>query len=75
MTLPATWDGVFDNKSGSMNTAACSNGQFGLASRFPTFGDVPTFPFIGGAFAVSGWNSPNCGTCWSLTNPKTGITI
>ncbi|KAG7149929.1 Protein SnodProt1 like protein [Verticillium longisporum] len=25
------------------------------------------FPYIGGAPAVSGWNSPNCGTCWELS--------
>ena len=25
------------------------------------------FPYIGGAQAVAGWGSPNCGTCWSAT--------
>lgn len=29
-------------------------------------GDIPTFPFIGGAQAIAGWNSPSCGTCWRL---------
>jgi hypothetical protein len=57
-----------------MNNVACSNGANGLAARFPTFGDVPTFPFIGGAFDVV-WNSPNCGSCWTLTNPATGTSI
>ena len=45
-----------------------------MVARFPTFGDVPTFPFIGGAFDVV-WNSPNCGGCWTLTNPATSVSI
>jgi len=30
-------------------------------------GDVKGFPYIGGAQAIGGWNSPNCGTCWKAT--------
>lgn len=73
-TLRTTFDPTYDNKSGSMNNAACSNGANGLSARFPTFGDVPSFPFIGGAFDVV-WNSPNCGSCWNLTNAATGTSI
>ena len=73
-TLRATFDATYDNKNGSLNSVACSNGANGLVARFPTFGDVPTFPFIGGAFDVV-WNSPNCGGCWSLTNPATSVSI
>ena len=73
-TLRATFDTTYDNKSGSMNNVACSNGANGLSARFPTFGDVPSFPFIGGAFDVV-WNSPNCGSCWTLTNAATGTSI
>jgi hypothetical protein len=73
-TLRTTFDPTYDNKFGSMNTVACSNGANGLSARFPTFGDVPSFPFIGGAFDVV-WNSPNCGGCWTLTNPATGTSI
>jgi hypothetical protein len=69
-----TYDAAYDNKNSSLNSVACSNGANGLAARFPTFGDVPSFPFIGGAFDVV-WNSPNCGGCWNLTNPATGATI
>nr|AKB94552.1 cerato-platanin-like protein 1 [Heterobasidion annosum]CEH24659.1 cerato-platanin 3 [Heterobasidion irregulare]CEH24660.1 cerato-platanin 3 [Heterobasidion irregulare]CEH24661.1 cerato-platanin 3 [Heterobasidion irregulare] len=58
-----------------MNTAACSNGPHGLASKFPTFGDLPDYPYVGGVFAVSSWNSANCGTCWAVTYPETGVTI
>jgi len=68
-----TYDTAYDVSSASLNTVACSNGANGLVSRFPTFGDLPNFPNIGGAPAVAGWNSPNCGTCWALTyTPPTG---
>jgi hypothetical protein len=30
-------------------------------------GQIPNFPYIGGASAVGGWNSPACGTCWAAT--------
>jgi len=72
--LRATYDATFDNRAGSLNSVACSNVPNGLASRFPTFGDIPNFPFIGGAFDVA-WNSPNCGGCWNITNPTTGVSI
>jgi hypothetical protein len=74
LTLRATYDTSYDNKSGSLNTVACSDGPNGLAAQFPTFGDIPSFPFIGGAFDVV-WNSPNCGSCWNLTNMDTGVSI
>jgi len=72
--LRATYDTTYDNKSGSLNSVACSDGPNGLAARFPTFGDIPSFSFIGGAFDVV-WNSPNCGSCWNLTNMGTGVSI
>ncbi|KAI0308093.1 hypothetical protein B0F90DRAFT_1807398 [Multifurca ochricompacta] len=50
--LRATLDTTFDNKDGSLNGVACSNGPNGLASRFPTFGDIPSFPYIGGAYDI-----------------------
>jgi hypothetical protein len=72
--LRATFDTTFDNPTGSLNNVACSNGANGLVTQFPTFGTIPTFPFIGGAFDVA-WNSPNCGDCWSITNPANGASI
>ena len=73
-TLKVTFDTTYDNKDGSLNNVACSNGANGLARRFATFSDIPSFPFIGGAFDVV-WNSPNCGGCWTLTNAATGVSI
>ena len=58
----------YDNPSLSLNNVACSNGPNGLVTRgYPTFGSLPTFPNIGGVYAVKGWNSPLCGSCWRLT--------
>lgn len=63
-----TYDNTYDNPQGSLSGVACSNGAHGLLTKgFTTFGSLPSFPFIGGAQAVTGWNSPNCGTCWALT--------
>ncbi|KAF8467143.1 Cerato-platanin-domain-containing protein [Russula ochroleuca] len=70
----ATFSYAYDNPNTSTNTVACSNGQNGLASRFPTLGDIPSFPFIGGAFDVV-WNSPNCGGCWKVTNIANNASI
>jgi hypothetical protein len=72
--LRATFDNTFDNPQGSLNNVACSDGDHGLAARFPLFHDLPNFPFIGGAFDIA-WNSPNCGSCWQITNQATGASI
>jgi hypothetical protein len=72
--LRTTYDNTFDNAQGSLNGVACSNGVNGLASRYPTFGDLPSFPHIGGAFDIV-WNSPNCGGCWKITNKASQASI
>lgn len=61
------YDTTYDNASGDMNAVSCSDGANGLASRYPTFGSLPTYPNIGGASAIAGWGSAECGSCWSLT--------
>ncbi|KAI0062041.1 allergen Asp f 15 precursor [Artomyces pyxidatus] len=69
------YDQTYDNAAGSMLTVACSNGVNGLANKYPTFGSLPTFPNIGAAGAIAGWNSPNCGTCWELTYNGVSINV
>lgn len=69
-----TYDPRYDNRHGSMDKVACSDGRYGLAARFATFRDLPTFPYIGGAFNIH-WNSPNCGSCWKLTNTANNASI
>jgi hypothetical protein len=63
-----SFDQTYDKGSNSLGITACSNGANGLQTAgFTTFSSLPTFPFIGGAGAVTGWNSTGCGTCWKLT--------
>ena len=69
-----TYNPTFDNPVGSMGKVACSDGPHGLAARFAMFRDIPTFPYIGGAFDIA-WNSPNCGSCWKLTNIANNASI
>ncbi|KXN92013.1 Heat-stable 19 kDa antigen [Leucoagaricus sp. SymC.cos] len=67
-TASLSYDTVYDNKNGDMTTVACSDGENGMITAgFNKFGDLPNFPNIGGAPAVTGWNSTNCGTCWKVT--------
>ena len=76
VTEPVRPNSFYDNPGTSMNNVACSNGLNGLVTKgYPTFGSLPGFPFIGGAFAVSGWNSTQCGSCWQLTYAQTGVTV
>ncbi|KIY71768.1 snodprot1 [Cylindrobasidium torrendii FP15055 ss-10] len=62
------WDSIYGDGDASLAIVACSDGSNGLLTRgFKTFSDLPTFPAIGSAYVVGGWNSPACGTCWTLT--------
>jgi hypothetical protein len=46
-----------------------------LRQGFTNFSSLPNFPFIGGAAAIPGWNSTECGTCWELTFNGTSINV
>ena len=46
-----------------------------VISGFTNFTSLPGFPNIGGAFAVEGFDSENCGTCWALTFNGTTISV
>ncbi|KAI0355118.1 Cerato-platanin [Trametes cingulata] len=75
-TVSVSYDEVYDNASGSLSTVACSDGEHGMLTKgFTTFGSLPTFPNIGGAPAIAGWNSEACGTCWQLTHNGTSINV
>ncbi|KAF4124304.1 protein SnodProt1 precursor [Geosmithia morbida] len=64
-----SYDVGYDDASRSLTAVSCSDGANGLISRYgwQTQGQVASFPFIGGVQAVAGWNSPSCGTCWSIS--------
>ncbi|KAJ6781332.1 hypothetical protein PWT90_03452 [Aphanocladium album] len=63
-----SYDTGFDDGNRALLRVACSDGDNGLITRYKwqTQAEIPRFPYIGGASAVAGWNSPNCGTCWKL---------
>ncbi|EIW85572.1 Cerato-platanin [Coniophora puteana RWD-64-598 SS2] len=66
-TQSVSYDNTYDSGSGSMSTVACSDGSNGLASKWPTFANVPNFPNVAGVPAITGWNSAACGSCWELS--------
>lgn len=70
-----SFDNTYDNAANSLDIVACSDGPNGLLTKgFTTFGSLPT-KFIGGAAAVAGFNSPECGSCWQLTFQGTSINV
>ncbi|KAH9894063.1 Cerato-platanin [Cubamyces lactineus] len=71
-----TWDAVYDVRNADLSTVSCSDGKNGLITKgYTTFGSLPDFPYIGGAAAVTGWNSTGCATCWKLTYKDKSIEI
>ncbi|KAK4181500.1 Cerato-platanin [Triangularia setosa] len=69
-----SYDVGYDDPNRGLDTVACSDGVNGLIWKYgwKKQGDISNFPFIGGSQSIAGWNSPNCGTCWSATwNGKT----
>ncbi|KAF4449178.1 putative SnodProt1 precursor [Fusarium austroafricanum] len=72
-----SYDPGYDQKGRSLDVVSCSDGKNGLETRYgwKTQGQIPKFPYIGGAQAVAGWNSPNCGTCWKLTYKGKSINV
>ncbi|TFK84020.1 Cerato-platanin-domain-containing protein [Polyporus arcularius HHB13444] len=74
--VSVSFDQTYDNPVGSLDIVACSDGPNGLESKgFSNFTSLPGFPNIGGAFAVEGFDSANCGTCWALTFNGTTINV
>ncbi|EGN96312.1 hypothetical protein SERLA73DRAFT_76289 [Serpula lacrymans var. lacrymans S7.3] len=71
-----TYDETYDNAALSLDYVACSDGVNGLISKgYTTLGSLPTFPNVGGVFAVTGWDSTACGSCWDVTyTSPTGTT-
>jgi hypothetical protein len=73
---PVRFNSFYDNGAQSLNNVACSNGDNGLVTKgYTTFDSLPTFPYVGAGYTVHNWNSPECGSCWQLTYPDTGVTI
>ncbi|KAI0643619.1 Cerato-platanin [Trametes meyenii] len=74
--VTVSYDQTYDNAGGDLHTVACSDGPNGMLSKgFSTFGSLPNFPNIGGAAAIPGWNSAQCGSCWKLTYQGRSINV
>ncbi|KAI0738002.1 Cerato-platanin-domain-containing protein [Daedaleopsis nitida] len=71
-----TYSEVYDNPNIPVMDSACGGGDTGLVSDgFDTFGELPHFPSIGGAFVVTGQGSSGCGTCWELSRNGKSIRV
>ncbi|KAK2755986.1 hypothetical protein FQN54_005783 [Arachnomyces sp. PD_36] len=67
-TASISYDTVYDNPSLDLLTTSCSDGKNGLVTKgYKVASDLPSFPNIGGALSIPGWNSPNCGKCYGIT--------
>ncbi|KZT02579.1 uncharacterized protein LAESUDRAFT_716784 [Laetiporus sulphureus 93-53] len=53
----------------------CDLLKFCAASGYTVSGGLPAFPCISGAFAITEYDSPACGTCWELTYNNTSINL
>ncbi|KAI1001892.1 hypothetical protein K3495_g6313 [Podosphaera aphanis] len=66
--ITISYSSGYDDAARSLDLVSCSDGTNGLLTKsFTTQGSLPSFPRIGGASAIGGWNSESCGTCWTLT--------
>jgi hypothetical protein len=72
--ITVSYDAGYSDASRSLTAVACSDGTNGLLTKgYSTQGSLPSFPNIGGASVIAGYNDANCGTCWALT--YNGVTI
>ncbi|KJZ76905.1 Protein SnodProt1 [Hirsutella minnesotensis 3608] len=75
--ITVSFDPGYDNGERALTSVSCSDGPNGLITRkgWQKQRDIKNFPYIGGAQAVAGWNSPNCGTCWKLEYKGKSINV
>lgn len=66
--IPVSYDEGYDQASRALTAVSCSDGANGLITKYgwQTQGNIKT-PYFGGYSGVAGWNSAQCGTCYSLT--------
>ena len=73
--VPVKYDSNYDNPDISLTAVACSGGMNGLIPKgYKTLGELPHFPHIGAAYAVEGYGSTSCGSCWELSYTKSDKT-
>ena len=73
--IKVTYDNAYDDPGRDLDTVSCSNGENGLKTKgYTNIGSLPT-PFVGGSPTVEGWNSVNCGKCYSLSWNGTSVNV
>lgn len=74
--ITVSYDNSYDKSTTPLNQVACSDGSNGFLTKdYTTYGSLRNFPNIGGAAAVSTWNSAACGTCWELTYKNKSMNV
>jgi hypothetical protein len=65
-----SYDPGYDLASRSLGEISCSDGENGLITKhgWTVQGNITSFPSIGGAFTIAGWNSLQVCVCSSLSN-------
>ncbi|TBU26074.1 Cerato-platanin [Dichomitus squalens] len=65
--VTVSYDTKYDHGSTPLSTVACSDGSYGMTTKgYTTFSSLPSFPYIGGADIIDGYDSDRCGECWRL---------
>nr|ARK07237.1 putative secreted effector protein CSEP054 [Podosphaera xanthii] len=74
--ISISYSSGYDDQSRSLDMVSCSDGTNGLLTKsYTTQGSLPSFPRIGGASVIAGWNSESCGTCWTLTYGNQSVNV
>jgi hypothetical protein len=70
-----TYSPIYDNSAQSTSTVDCAGTITQKNSGWTNFGDLPNFPYIGGADVVTEFDGPGCGTCWKLSYQGKSVNV
>ncbi|PQE29461.1 putative rot1 PRECURSOR protein [Rutstroemia sp. NJR-2017a WRK4] len=74
--ITVSYDTGYDDGSRSLAVVSCSDGSNGFLTKgYTTQASLPHFPYIGGASTIAGWNSANCGSCFTLSYNGRSINV
>ncbi|KAH8834289.1 hypothetical protein DL96DRAFT_1491470, partial [Flagelloscypha sp. PMI_526] len=72
--IRVSWDSACGRASTSLDVVAYTNGDNGVETKYgwKKLGDVSTFPLIGGADVIAGWNDVDCvlAGSWLITTGR-----
>ncbi|KAL3420252.1 cerato-platanin [Phlyctema vagabunda] len=74
--ITVSYDTGYDDAGRSLGVVSCSDGSNGLLTKgYTTQGSLPSYPYIGGASTIAGWNSASCGKCYTLSYNGRSINV